>query len=91
MNELYAIAEKAVSRYFEPADREDIKSEMILAMLSGEISAEEGAGMGREFAHRFLYPHNRQRYRSLDDDAFGEDGSRMPYVDTLTTDEWVDW
>jgi hypothetical protein len=88
LNEFYAIAEKAVSRGFEPADREDIKSELVLALLAGEISPEQAPRMGREFAHRFFKPQNRQRFRSLDTAAFGEDGSRMAFVDTFSADNW---
>lgn len=88
MNELYAVAERAVSKHFDPADRDDVISEMVLAMVDGELSIDEAQHSGKEFARRFFRPQNRSLYRSLDEPVFAEESGSIPFVDTFTSDHW---
>jgi hypothetical protein len=85
-NEAYAATHRAVSRHLEPADREDIISEMVLSMLSGELALEDATDRSDEFTSRFLRPQKRFLYSSLDL-RLSDDGPDSQAVDILTTDD----
>lgn len=84
-NEFYAIAEKAVPKNLDPWDRDDIKAEMVTAMISGTLSLEGAAKSGKQFAGEFMAQQGRQRFKSLDTSAFGPSGEN--WVATLSTDD----
>lgn len=87
-SEIYAVAERAVSKHFDSFDRDDVISEMVLAILDGELSINEAQQSGSEFARRFFRPQKRSLYRSLDEPVFAEESGSIPFVDTFTSDHW---
>jgi hypothetical protein len=84
----YAAARFAAPKYLDPADRDDVISEMVLAMISGDLSIDEARRSGKEFARRFLRPQNRPKYSSLDEPVFADEGRSIAFVDTFTSDHW---
>lgn len=82
-HEFYAVAEKAVPRKLDPWDRDDIRSEMILALFDDRLSVEEAARSGRKFAADFLA--QRRKTASLDVSRHGAEA----WLDSMSADDWV--
>lgn len=77
-NELYAAVDGVISRGLEPHERDDVRSEMILAVLTGEIGE---ADITREMARSFVTAYHREagtwRSHSLDAPTFGDSNRTM--------------
>lgn len=86
-HEAYRIADKFIPRYYEQADRDDIKSDIVEAVLAGEFSSEE---IG-ENARWFIREHFRHgvfssgKFGSLDEPFFED--SDVALIDLLTADD----
>ena len=65
-NEIYAAVEAAVPRGLETFIRDDIKSEMILAVLDGEIAVDEIRDFARAFVAEYFREFGGYSARSLD-------------------------
>jgi hypothetical protein len=84
-NEFYVVAERAVPRHLDPWDRDDIKSELVCALIDGSISIDDAARSGKEFARQFMSRQSRHHCRSLDTSGYESDGEK--WVDALSTDD----
>src|SRR5713101_2786863 len=85
-NDFYAVAERAIPRRsLDPWDRDDIKSEMIIALVDGRISVEEALRTGKQFARNFITQQRRPHFTSLDVSRY--DGE--PWLNSISADEWV--
>jgi hypothetical protein len=77
-NELYVAVDRVISRGLEPHERDDIRSEMILAVLTGEISETD---ITREMARSFVTAYHREAGTwlsdSLDAPTFGDSNRTM--------------
>jgi hypothetical protein len=86
--EAYRVADRFVSRGYERADRDDIKQDIVAAVLAGEFSVDE---IG-ENAKWFVSDHFRSgvfssgRFSTLDAPIFED--SDVAYVDRLSTDDY---
>lgn len=65
-NELYAAANRAVSRSFPPHVRDDIISEIVLSVLAGETQPAEIALAAKAFANAYLRDQNGYALTSFD-------------------------
>lgn len=85
----YRIADKFIPRHYDRSDRDDIKSDIVTAVLAGELSPEE---IG-ENSRWFISEHYRSgtfssgRFGSLDAPVF--DDSDTPLVDRLSSDDYM--
>lgn len=86
MDSLYAVAERAVPRHLDEFDRDDIRAELILAMIEGSLSVDDVERAGKQFVKDFMKRNNRIQFSSLDTGGSRTDGEA--WVDTFTADRW---
>ncbi|MBR0945961.1 hypothetical protein [Bradyrhizobium liaoningense] len=86
-NEFYAAADRAVPRYFDPADREDIVANLVFALIEGQISVDEVSGRVREFTTAFYRQATFPRCASLD--AETDDDGESSMLSSLSADIWT--
>ncbi|TGN75949.1 hypothetical protein EOW77_0032285 [Bradyrhizobium yuanmingense] len=85
----YRIADKFVPRHYDRADRDDIKSDIVMAVIAGEFALDE---IG-ENARWFISEHFRGgifssgRFGSVDAPIFSD--SDTPLVDRLSSDDYL--
>jgi hypothetical protein len=85
LNQYYAVANRAVPRNLDHADREDVISELILVMVGGSMSLEEAERTGTSFAREYLNQQRRHLFSSLDVSRYDTEG----WVERLSADEWA--
>lgn len=84
LNEAYRAANALFHRGIP--DRDDMISEVVLAVESGDISLDQIGERGKAIGWRFLNKQSDRRFDSLDEPVF-EDGD-LAFVDTFTSDQW---
>lgn len=85
-NQFYAVALAAMPKGLDPDIKDDVISDLVLAMLEGDITIEEVAMQAKEFIAQHFRRFSSRQYASLDQPVF-EDGA--PLIDTLTADKWM--
>jgi hypothetical protein len=77
----------AVGSKFPMEIREEIGAEIIVAVLGGDIEQSEIRARAPEFVRQYFRGFGR--FTSLDRRVRGSEQDDEPFVDTLTTDEYV--
>ncbi|MGY4572595.1 hypothetical protein [Bradyrhizobium sp. USDA 3256] len=85
-NDVYGTVEAAVSRHLDRTDRDDIISDLVEQVISGQIHLEQVASLATEFTRRHDRMFSRHRNRSLDEPVFK--GSRIDSVSADVPETW---
>lgn len=86
LDELYREASKLFSQAYP--DREDMISEVVLAVWDRRITRDEIVTKGRAIGLKYINSLTNAKTLTLDDTVSGGEEERMLWVDTMTTDEW---
>lgn len=87
LDELYQEASKLFSKSYP--DRDDMISEVVLAVWDRRITRNEIATKGRSIGLKYINTLTNAKTLTLDDTVSGgEEEGRMLWVDTMTTVEW---
>ena len=87
LDQIYADASKLFHRGLDDDLRDDMISEVVMAVLDGRLPRDEVAKNGREFGWAFVRGLKRQAIDSLDR-TVGFDGDKRSLGDLMTSDQW---
>lgn len=87
--EAYAVADRAVSRRLEPHFRDDARSDLVVALLSGLLQPGDAGKAARGFEIQAQRWDKRMSFLSLDSRTYGDDDDAPAFVDTFTTDSMI--
>lgn len=76
-NDLYSLADGAVAKTYPQHARDDMISEMVLAVLEGNIKLDELRANSKRFASRYWSSRPEYHLRSLDEPAFESRGRAL--------------
>lgn len=91
LNELYMRADRATSRRLDPHVRDDVRSDLVLAMLEDAIDPGDLGKAAKGFEVQRQHWHKRLKVLSSDRYVTGADGEHLAYIDSFTTNEVVAW
>lgn len=91
LNELHRKVDGLLPRGIYYFDREDIKSDIIEAVLRGTLCIDEIDARKQDFIHGYYRAQRRHSFRSLDQEMFESESSKVAYVEMLTTDTDINW
>lgn len=91
LSDLYMRADRATSRKLDDHVRDDVRSELVLAMLEGKIDLRQLGKAARGFEVKYQRWHKRMKVLSIDGIVSDGDGGRLAYIDSFTTNEVVAW
>ncbi|RTL80832.1 MAG: hypothetical protein EKK35_08205 [Bradyrhizobiaceae bacterium] len=86
LDDLYSEARKLFHPAIPAHERDDMISEVVLAVWEKRITREEIATRGKAIGWKFANSQNNRRFDSLDAPVFED--SHLAYVDTLSSDQW---
>lgn len=88
-NDLFAMADRVVSRRLDPHIRDDVRSDIVLALLEGALDRDAIGKAARGFEVRAQHWDRRFSVLSLDRTVGGADGESVAFVDIFTSDNWT--
>jgi hypothetical protein len=86
-DDLYGRVNRAVNRRIDPDAREDIVSDIVEAVLSGEVHYDEIERVAREFVTAHFRLHSSLKTKSLDAKVY--DNNDLALIDQASTSEWA--